>query len=103
MRLLQDAEDKTTKNNTPVASERQTKETKPTKRKRQYPYRKVADLEAEIAVEENRVKELERTLASPELYREGAKVLEITQAFEDAKLKLKQLYDHWEESVELNG
>jgi hypothetical protein len=29
--------------------------------------------------------------------------MEITQAFEDAKIKLKQLYDHWEEAVELNG
>ncbi len=76
---------------------------KPAKRKRQYPYRKVEELEAEIAVEETRVKELEKTLASPELYREGAKVLEITHAFEDAKAKLKQLYDHWEEAVELNG
>ena len=43
------------------------------------------------------------TLASPELYREGAKVQEMTQAFEDAKVKLKQLYEHWEEAVELNG
>ena len=25
------------------------------------------------------------------------------QAFEDAKTKLKQLYEHWEEAVELNG
>ena len=61
------------------------------------------DLEADIAVEETRVRELETALASPELYREGARVQEITQAFEQAKVKLKQLYEHWEEAVELNG
>ncbi|HZZ80367.1 MAG TPA: ABC-F family ATP-binding cassette domain-containing protein [Gemmataceae bacterium] len=76
---------------------------KPAKRKRKYPYRKVEDLEAEIAAEETRLKDLEATLASPDLYRLGGKVQETTQAFEDAKVKLKQLYDHWEEAVELNG
>jgi ATP-binding cassette subfamily F protein 3 len=100
MRLLIEPE---TKETAKAVKEDARSTTKPAKRKRQFPYRKVADLEAEIAVEENRVKELERTLASPELYREGAKVMEITQAFEDAKIKLKQLYDHWEEAVELNG
>jgi ATP-binding cassette subfamily F protein 3 len=77
--------------------------TKPAKRKRQYPYRKVADLEADIAAEETRLRALEAALASPDLYRDGVKVQETTQAFEDAKVKLKQLYDHWEEAVELNG
>ena len=76
---------------------------KPAKRKRQYPYRKVEELEAEIAEEETLVRELEERLASPELYREGAKVLEITEEFENAKARLAQLYAHWEEAVELNG
>jgi ATP-binding cassette, subfamily F, member 3 len=76
---------------------------KPAKRKRKFPYRKVEDLETEIAVEESRLKGLETALASPDLYREGGKVQETTQAFEDAKIKLKQLYEHWEEAIELNG
>jgi ATP-binding cassette, subfamily F, member 3 len=100
MRLLQEPEKKDAAR--PIKEDTR-QAAKPTKRKRQFPYRKVAEIEAEIATEENRVKELEKSLASPELYREGAKVLEITQAFEDAKIKLKQLYDHWEEAVELNG
>lgn len=79
------------------------KETKPAKRKRKFPYRKVGDIEAEIAAEETRLKGLEAALASPDLYREGAKVQETTQAFEDVKIKLSQLYEHWEEAVELNG
>jgi ATP-binding cassette subfamily F protein 3 len=76
---------------------------KPTKRKRQYPYRKVDDLEAEIEVQETLVRDLEAKLASPDLYRKGGNVQEITQAFEDAKGILKELYEHWEEAVELNG
>ncbi|MBI1831927.1 MAG: ABC transporter ATP-binding protein, partial [Planctomycetes bacterium] len=76
---------------------------KPAKRKRKFPYRKVDDLEAEIGVQETLVKDLEAKLASPDLYREGRRIQETTQAFEDAKAVLRELYEHWEESVELNG
>jgi len=72
------------------------------KRKRKFPYRKVHELEAEIAAEETRLRELETALASSELYREGGKVKETAQAFEDVKSRLSQLYEHWEEAVELN-
>jgi ATP-binding cassette, subfamily F, member 3 len=100
MRLLQDPvkegakTDKSVKEETPA---------KTVKRKRKFPYRKVDELETEIAEEETLVKELEERLASPELYREGGRVLEITQEFEEAKIRLVQLYEHWEEAVELNG
>jgi ATP-binding cassette, subfamily F, member 3 len=100
MRLLQEPEKK---GPAKVVKEETRSTAKPAKRKRVFPYRKVSDLETDIAAEESRVKELEKTLASPDLYREGVKVQEITKAFEDAKIKLKQLYDHWEEAVELNG
>ena len=73
-----------------------------TKRKRKFPYRKVEDLEAEIAAQETKLRELERQLASPDLYRDGNKVKETTTAFEEIKVTLKQLYEHWEEAVELN-
>jgi ATP-binding cassette subfamily F protein 3 len=76
---------------------------KAAKRKRKYPYRKVDDLEAEIEVQEVLVRDLEAKLASPDLYREGGRVQEIMQSFEDAKIVLKELYEHWEEAVELNG
>jgi len=62
----------------------------------------VAQLEADIAAAETQVRELERQLASPDLYKEGEKVQQTTKAFEDAKVALKQLYEHWEEAVELN-
>ena len=46
--------------------------------------------------------ELEKQLASSELYRDGDKVKETMRAFEDTKGTLKDLYEHWEEAVELN-
>ncbi|HEY7313194.1 MAG TPA: ABC-F family ATP-binding cassette domain-containing protein [Gemmataceae bacterium] len=72
------------------------------KRKRKFPYRKVEDLEAEIAATETEIQELEQRMASPDLYRDGERVKETTKAFEEAKEQLKHLYEHWEEAVELN-
>jgi ATP-binding cassette subfamily F protein 3 len=72
------------------------------KRKRQFPYRKTADIEADIAAVETERAELEKLLASPDLYRDGERVKQTTKAFEDVKVKLARLYEHWEEAVELN-
>ncbi len=72
------------------------------KRKRRFPYRKVEDLEAEIAAHETKLRELEHALASPDLYRDGEKVKETMRGFEETKARLAQLYEHWEEVVELN-
>ena len=73
------------------------------KRKRRFPYRKVEDLEKEVMEQEELVAELEARLASPEIYRDAALVKETMTDFEDAKDRLKTLYEHWEEAVELNG
>ncbi len=72
------------------------------KRKRRFPYRKLEDLEADIAGAEARQRELEQLLASPDLYRDGDKVKQTTRAFEETKVRLQQLYEHWEEAVELS-
>jgi ATP-binding cassette subfamily F protein 3 len=72
------------------------------KRKRRFPYRKVEELEADIAAGETRLRELEQLLASPDLYRDGDKVKETMRAFEEVKASLQHLYEHWEEAVELN-
>ncbi|MHB1423086.1 MAG: ABC-F family ATP-binding cassette domain-containing protein [Gemmataceae bacterium] len=72
------------------------------KRKRKFPYRKVEELEEDIAATETEIQELEQLLASPELYRDGERVKQTTKAFEEAKAQLQQLYEHWEEAVELN-
>ncbi len=75
---------------------------RPTKRKRRFPYRKTEEIEGDIAATETRLRELEQQMASPELYRDGDKVKETTRAFEEVKAQLVQLYEHWEEAVELN-
>jgi ATP-binding cassette subfamily F protein 3 len=73
------------------------------KRKRRFPYRKVEELEIEIADGETQLRELEQLLASPDLYRDGERVKGAMRAFEETKSRLQQLYEHWEEAVELNG
>ena len=72
------------------------------RRKRKFPYRKVEDLEAEIAELEEQKETLQADLASPEVYRDGGRVKAIMQAIEDASEQLQRLYEHWEEAVELN-
>jgi ATP-binding cassette subfamily F protein 3 len=73
------------------------------KKKRKYPYRKVADLEADIAAGETELAEVEELLASPELYKDGERVKQTTARFEELKAQIAQLYEHWEEAVELGG
>ena len=73
-----------------------------TKRKRQFPYRKIEDLEAEIAQHEAAMKQLEATLADGELYRDAERVKLTMRAFEDEKAQLARLYEHWVEADELN-
>jgi ATP-binding cassette subfamily F protein 3 len=75
---------------------------KPAKRKRRFPYRKVEDLEADIATNETIGRKLEDSLATPELYRDADKFRDTLRQFEETKAKLQQLYEHWEEAVELN-
>jgi ATP-binding cassette, subfamily F, member 3 len=72
------------------------------KRKRQFPYRKVADLEADIATQEAHLRDLEQLLGDPDLYRDGERVKATLRDFDETKARLQQLYEHWEEAVELN-
>ncbi len=87
----------------PVATNPRASATEKPKRKRRFPYRKVEDLEADIAAQETRLREVEQLLASPDLYRDGDKVKDTTAEFERLKQQLQQLYEHWEEAIELNG
>ena len=59
-------------------------------------------MEKEIAASESKVMELEASLASAETYRDAAKFHDTMKAFDEEKSKLAQLYEHWEEAIELN-
>jgi ATP-binding cassette subfamily F protein 3 len=99
MRLLQE-EEPPAKKPAPAAAPQASG--KAPRRKRRFPYRKVEELEGDIAAAETRLAEIEKLLAAPELYRDGARVKETTEQFAATKETLKTLYEHWEEAVELN-
>ncbi|MBN2475808.1 MAG: ABC-F family ATP-binding cassette domain-containing protein [Pirellulales bacterium] len=74
----------------------------PRRTKRRFPYRKVADLEAEIFEREASVEELHRRLADGETHRDGDRVRQIKAEIAQQKEMLETLYAHWEEATELN-
>ena len=73
------------------------------KRKRKYPYKKAAEVEADIAALEGKIAVLESALVDADTYRNPAKLKQTMADLEAAKERLPSLYAHWEESVELNG
>ena len=72
------------------------------KRRRRFPYRKVADLESEIFERESRIEELTGSLGTPEVVRSGEKTREIKAEIAEQQATLRTLYEHWEEATELN-
>jgi ATP-binding cassette subfamily F protein 3 len=86
----------------PGSGERKSSE-QPQKRKRKFPYRKVPDLEADIAATEKKVADLETAMQTPEVYKDATRVRDTMTELETTKNKLALLYQHWEEAVELNG
>jgi ATP-binding cassette subfamily F protein 3 len=76
---------------------------KPAKAKRRFPYRKVAELEAEIFEREARIEALHVTLTTPEVLRDGRRVNEVQAQLDEQQAALRTLYEHWEEASELNS
>lgn len=72
-------------------------------RKRKFPYRKTADLEAEILKRETRLAELNDLLAMPDTHRDGNRVKQVMAEIAEQQETLERLYAHWEEAVEMNG
>jgi len=86
----------------PAAAKPPAARAEPGKRKRQFPYRQVEDIEADIADAEEEQEELARLLEQPETYRDGRKAREVQENLEAVKATLDRLYRHWEEASEMN-
>ena len=74
-----------------------------TRKKRKFPYRKIEDLEADIANCESDIQEWHEKLSNPEVLRDGGQVKSGAAALEKLNEKLASLYLHWEETCELDG
>jgi ATP-binding cassette subfamily F protein 3 len=72
------------------------------RRKRRFPYRKVNELEAEIAAVEAGIETLHAQMLEPLNLRDGRKMKELQLELADNEQKLLQLYEHYEEACELN-
>jgi ATP-binding cassette subfamily F protein 3 len=72
------------------------------RRKRRFPFRKTADIEAEIADKEATLARCETDLADPSVHKDPHRMLSVTQLYEETRQALERLYEHWEEAVELN-
>ncbi len=77
--------------------------TEPTKAKRKFPYRKLPDIEADIATSEQRIAQLHADLAAPDVVRDGQRIKALRAELEAQSQSLSQLYEHWEEAMERNG
>ena len=75
---------------------------KPEKRKRKFPFRKVADIEDEIFIRETHLETLGEEMLKEENLRDGAKMRELQAQIKEEEDKIKLLYEHWEEASELN-
>ena len=69
---------------------------------RRFPYRKIADLEAEIFERESCLEQLHRELAKGETHRDGVQARRIKAEIAEQQETLRTLYEHWEEATELN-
>jgi ATP-binding cassette subfamily F protein 3 len=72
------------------------------RKRRRFPYRKPAELEAEIGRTEREIAELEASLALPETWRDADRARTTRQRYDSLRSALPTLYEHWEEAVEFN-
>ncbi|MDR1925924.1 MAG: ABC-F family ATP-binding cassette domain-containing protein [Planctomycetaceae bacterium] len=72
------------------------------KRTRKFPFRKISDIEEEIFARETQIMSLNDDLLKPEIARDGERVRSIYAEIREEQEKISFLYEHWEESSELN-
>lgn len=72
------------------------------RRKRKFKYRKLEEIESEIEALEQRLEEVYRQMADPGVSRDHQKLAALDQESQTLSESLKDLYDHWDEALELN-
>jgi ATP-binding cassette, subfamily F, member 3 len=72
------------------------------RRKRKFPYRKVADLEADIATAEGTLAQCQVDLADTAVHRDPNRLKAVMELYQTTQTRLETLFEHWEEAVELN-
>ena len=72
-------------------------------RTRKYPFRKIEQIEADIAAQEDQLAAIEADMMLPETLRDGEKAKSIGEQYAKAKAELASLYEHWDEASELDG
>jgi ATP-binding cassette subfamily F protein 3 len=75
---------------------------RPAKPRRRFPYRKVEELEREIAAQEESLRQLDKALADVQTYQDPDRAEAVRQEYAQARQELERLYEHWEEAMELN-
>jgi ATP-binding cassette subfamily F protein 3 len=70
--------------------------------KRRFPFRKIDDIEKEIAHRETYIKQLNDELLDEATYRDGNRVRQVKTLIANEEAAVKELYEHWEEANELN-
>jgi ATP-binding cassette subfamily F protein 3 len=86
---------------TPTTASTKTRPDSP-RRKRRFAYRKLQDIEADIAEHESAIEQLNRNLLAPEVLRDGKRVVSVQAELRQKSAELAQLYEHWEEAAEMN-
>ena len=69
---------------------------------RQFPYRKVSEIEADIIEAESRKEDLEELMSDPEIHRDTERMQQVVNDYEIVRDELEMLTTHWEEAIELN-
>jgi ATP-binding cassette subfamily F protein 3 len=72
------------------------------RRRRKFPYRRVEEIEADIASLESQIADLQTAMADPVVLRDGDRIRRIKDDYDAAQLRLSELVEHWEEALELN-
>jgi ATP-binding cassette subfamily F protein 3 len=85
-----------------AASAQKPDDSKKERRKRKFPYRKTAEIEADILDRETKIEEWQAKMILPETVRDGRLVKQCHTAIEELRAELAKLYEHWEEAAELN-